>query len=110
MSGFFVYSGRGFMVPVIAFAAYVVFALACNAIMGSGYIIHHVKAQYMGVGFMSVVVWLYGRLLRKPRHFVDIESGAYLEIRPKHTLYLLRVEYWSILVAVVGTLMVRFGV
>lgn len=59
------------------------------------------------LGITSVSCWFLGRYLnsRPPRILVDEASGKEFRFKPRHELMFIKMEYWGVIFAVVGLML-----
>ena len=100
-----IWSGLGFLVPVVAFATLLLTQAVADAVTGvEGYYSAHTGLQTTALLAAAVVLWFLGRYLNgKPgRRLIDEETGEAFVLRPRHTLFWIRMEYWAVALAVLA--------
>ena len=97
-----IWSGLGFFVLVVAFATLLLVQAVADAVTGvEGYYSAHSGLQMTALLAAAVVLWFLGRYLNsKPgRRLIDRETGEEFVLRPRHTLFWIRMEYWAVALA-----------
>ncbi|MCB0638752.1 MAG: hypothetical protein KDC54_19120, partial [Lewinella sp.] len=89
-----IWKGLGFLALVIPFAC----ALLMQVIFGDA-------AMYAGIGYLlgGIPVWFLGKKWNAVpgRVLVDPKTGQQVEVKPEHSLFWVKMEYWGIVAAVV---------
>ena len=93
--------------PVIAFAALILTATAVNAIFGGGYFENHNWPPFLGAVLAGAAVWLLGRRLngRPGRTMIDRQTGEEVELKNKHDLFFIPMEYWGPILVLLAVLL-----
>ena len=100
-----VWTGRGFLVPIVAFLC----ALIANA-MTEAFTGHHLYWQRnswpLGAALLAAgaFAWFYGKHLRERggRLLRDERTGQQVEVGGHHSLFFIRMEIWGPILGVFG--------
>ncbi|HEY1057150.1 MAG TPA: hypothetical protein VGE55_00310 [Limnobacter sp.] len=103
----FIWSGFGFLtllVPIVAFIALSTFQTAVSAV---GVLL---PFQALVVAWSLVcmtMTWFVGRYFntKPPRRYQDESTGEITEVKAKHSLFFIKMEYWSVFWLVVTALL-----
>ena len=94
----------------------VVAALLTNIVTSSifgeyNYFSHHSWAQAAALGIAGAASWFLGRYLHgKPgRVLIDKATGQEVTIRPVHSLFFIKLEYWGPILFTVGLVVLIVG-
>jgi hypothetical protein len=98
-----IWSGLGFLVPIIPFGCFFVTQLALTTIFNDAtYYSEHswpkLMAWLTAVSLIAVVGWS----LSKGTAYVDKATGQEVIIRRSHTFFFLPVLYWAPIIAAIG--------
>ena len=104
---------RGAGAAVILFA--ILAALVTNIVTSSwfnqnNYFQNHAWAQMVALWFAGAGCWFLGRYLNgKPgRVLVDKATGQEVTIKPDHSLFFIKLEYWAPILLVIGICVLVF--
>jgi hypothetical protein len=100
-----IWTGWGFAVPVVAFASLILAELAANAYFDDEfYYAENGWPKAVGMFLAAALLWFLGQFLHRDpgRTVIDKETGQELVIRRTHTFFWIRVEYWALILVVVG--------
>jgi hypothetical protein len=107
-----IWSGLGFLVPVIAFACLV----ACEAgvetwFADDRYYQTHGWPKLAAFVFAALIIWPIGALLerRGGRTLVDPATGEQVRIGGDHSCFFIPVKWWPIACVGIGALFLFFG-
>ncbi len=93
------YSGRGYLVIILFFVPLLVFGMPLNVFtVGSWWPLH--SLMILGATLIIVV----GRFANRKKAIADIiyeKSGPVIVLKPPHTLYWIRMEYWGPILLVI---------
>ena len=107
-----VWQGWGVLAVVFGFGGLLAAQQLLNAIGGPGTYESN-SALWGGIGVLiggAATAALGLRLNRQPgRRLVDEQSGERVELKPKHSLFWIKMEYWGAVLVVVGVIMVAVG-
>ena len=108
-----VFFWRGGGVAVILFA--ILAALVTNVFTSAlfhqdNYFQDHAWAQMFALWLAGAACWFLGRYLHsKPgRVLIDKASGEEITIRPEHSLFFIKLEYWGPILVVIGMCVLVF--
>lgn len=98
-----VWSGLGFLVPLIAAVALVAAVLVAGAFGKASGPTFGVAYAVFG-GLAALVIWRLGRRLKGvgSRALVDEKTGERIVLRRRDTFFFISMEYWAIVVAVLA--------
>ncbi len=100
---FILWSGWGFLVPVLWIGFFVFTQAGLNAIVGP-YTYESAEWPKLLAGILSAVtIWFVGRYFNgKPgRTLIDKKTGHEFVVKPRNTFFFIPMEYWAIAVVVV---------
>jgi len=107
-----IWRGAGAAVLLFGVAA----ALLTNIVTSSvfhqdNYFSHHSWAQATALGLAGTACWFLGRYLHsKPgRVLIDKATGQEVTIRPVHSLFFIKLEYWGPILLAVGLVVLVIG-
>ena len=89
----FVWTGRGFLVPIIAFASLLLLQLGVDAAFGDDYYKQNEWPKYAAIVLAAVACWFVGRMLNKG------------EGKAAHTLFFVPMQYWAFLILALGLIL-----
>jgi hypothetical protein len=104
-----IWRGCGILVLVITALVVVSIQLIAEAVGGEG--AYQPWMAGLGVLLSAVPVWFLGRYFnnRGARTLVDKATGQEVVLRPNHSLFFIKMEYWAAILAVSGIGLVIFG-
>lgn len=97
-----VWSGFGILVSVIPALTLAAMQLATDALFGAAAYWQHSQWLFsLGLLLSAAAVWLLGRRLntRGARLLLDPATGEQVTLRPRHSFFFIRMEYWAGLLA-----------
>ena len=100
-----IWSGLGFLVPIIAFVWMLVTSSAVNAAFHDDeYFGAHAWPGLLVIALSASSAWLLARRLdRQPgRRLVDPATGREVILKPRHSLFFTPPRFWPLLVILVG--------
>lgn len=102
-----IWSGFGFVVPVVAIAAMVVAQMLVDGALGENYYTTHAWPKMAACTFTAAVLLVFGLWINKPtgQVLVDKQTGAETQVRPSHSFFFIPVQYWSAIVFAFGIYM-----
>ncbi len=103
-----VWTGWGILTPFIAFIPFLVIRVLVDSIMGNLFFKNHTSIQILAILISSSLVWLSGKKLNSvsDRVMIDKVSRQEVVLKSAHTLFFVKMEYWSVLIAVLGLFLV----
>jgi hypothetical protein len=107
-----VWSGLGFLVAVIAFVCLVATELLMeSALHDDDFYQSHGWPKLMAMLVAAGLVWILGNHLNKKqgRRLVDPSTGEDVVLKPNHSLFFIRMEYWAGILVVLGIALTIFG-
>lgn len=94
-----VWKGLGFLALVIPFAC----GILCQVVLGDA-------PMYAGIGYIlgGIPVWFLGKKWndQPARTFTDNATGQQVEVQEVHSAFWIKMEYWAIIAAVVGLIVI----
>jgi hypothetical protein len=101
-----IWSGRGFLVPVIAASSCLLMELTTRAVFQDDSY-YHTQAWPIptALAISGVFCFFVGRFINRgsPRKLVDIETGAFVVLpRSQHTFFFVPVQYWGPILFVIA--------
>ena len=104
-----IWRGWGILVALVPLAAFIVAAMVAGALESAlGPAFDSSMDWLFPLGFLAsaVVLWVLGRRLnnRDTRVLVDMQTGEQIAVRPNHSFWFIKMEYWAIVLAAFGTL------
>ena len=102
-----IWQGLGFLAVVIPFAVLVLTQLGVDGVAGKGYYTAHDWAHVLAILIAAPAVAALGYYLnhRPGKIVIDPETNQKIELRRRHTLFWIPMEYWSVLVLALGVVM-----
>lgn len=100
-----IWSGRGFLIAVLAFASCLGTQLVASQITGDqGYYEKHPWLIGVAMVAAALILWLVGRWVfpSKGRWVVDKETGQELQLEGKHSLFFIPARWWPLILLIVG--------
>lgn len=99
---FIVWSGLGFFVPIVGFICLLLDARIPNSWPHSVQIVAGIVVAFAG----GYGLWQWGRMLngQPGRVLVDPQTGEQVRLVKKHDLFWIPVQYWGIVLAVLGVI------
>ena len=102
-----IWKGYGFLVLVITVAIGALLSLLFSS-MGSS----EDTGAAVGAIISGLTIWFVGKKMNAPdkaRTFIDKESGQELNIKPNHSLFFIKMQYWAFIIGGIGLIML-FGI
>lgn len=107
-----IWSGFGFLVAVIGFAALIFTELASEKITGNNQF-YQQHGWVILIGMLVAAALTYGLhrllLLQKGRAVIDKETGQEIILRANHSLFFIPVKWWSVVFAALGVVFAITG-
>lgn len=102
-----IWSGFGFLVPIVVIAAMVVTQLLINGAMGANYYTTQEWPKFVGCTFAALDLLLVGLWMNKPTGQVLVHkvTGVETQVRRHHSFFFIPVQYWSAIVLAFGIYM-----
>lgn len=102
-----IWQGLGFLAAVIPFAVLVLTQLGIDAVAGESYYTANDWVKLLAVLIAAPMVGGLGYYLnRQPgKVLIDPETNQKVELKRRHTLFWVPMEYWSIVILALGVLM-----
>lgn len=100
-----IWSGLGFLVPLIAFGCCLAVQLLSEAAFhDENYYQSHGWPKLVALVVAAAIVAIVGRLLkrRQGRVLIDPQTGAEVVVGREHTFFFIPVEYWAPIILVLG--------
>ena len=108
-----IWTGRGWMVAVIAFACFLSSELISEAVMRDhSYYQRYGWPKLIGALVAAVVIWVLDRgkvFDQRGKVYIDKETGQEVKLAVRHTLFFIPVRYWPLVLAVLGVLLLFVG-
>ena len=106
-----IWQGLGFLVAIVPVAVLVFVQLGIDAVAGTGYYTAHNWVQVMAVLISALIVGVTGYFLnRQPgKILIDPQTNQKVELKQRHTLFWIRMEYWAIVMLAVAGYMIFAG-
>ena len=106
-----IWRGAGGLVILIGLVVCLfVNVVTSSAFNENNYFQAHLWPKLAALGLIGASCWFLGRFLntRPPQVFVDETTGQEVEVKPRHELMFIKMEYWGIIFAIIGlVLLVR---
>lgn len=104
-----IWSGHGYLVPVLGIASLVVTQLLTDLVMGGGYYTEHAWPKVVAGLIALVALWVVGNRLHAgvERRLVDPVTGEEVVLLPpSHTFFFIKVHHWAVvnLLLILGVL------
>ncbi len=99
-----IWQGLGFLAVVIPLCVLIIGQLAADALFGQGYYTAHHSMFATLMVLSAAAIWYLGKALngRPGRVLVDPKTGQQVELKTKHTLFWIPLQWTALLVAVLG--------
>lgn len=99
----FIWRGYGFLVPIITIVVGALVTVLFHLIFKNN------QPWGLSVGsFVSAaIIWFWGKKLNDPaknRVMIDKATGQELILKPNHSLFFIKMQYWAFLVAALGVI------
>lgn len=97
-----IWSGWGILVVLIPFLALAALQLGADSLVGAGtYRQHNGWLAPVVLVASALAIWLLGRRLngQSGRVLIDEATGERVIMRPRHSLFWIRMEYWAAVLA-----------
>jgi hypothetical protein len=108
-----IWSGRGWLVAVIAVACFLTSELVSEAVLrDQSYYQTHGWPKLAAFLVAAAIVWVLhaGRIFSESaRTLVDKETGEEVTLRPRHSLFFIPVRYWPLVLAALGVVFLFVG-
>jgi hypothetical protein len=103
-----IWSGLGFLVPLIAFGFLLATQVALNALNGAGFYESHGWAKFLALTVAGIVVWLLGTYLhgRPAKTLVEKDTGKEVVFRKQHSLFFVPMRWWGLILPVAGLIFI----
>ena len=104
-----IWRGWGILAAIIPFGMLIITELISEAVSGmvdyyqqnSGWLV------LLGLLVSSLILWPLGRRLNdRSRAYTDRETGQQIAVRPNHQLFFIKMEYWAIILPILGAALV----
>ena len=105
-----VFQGFGFLAPILMVLGQITAYETLQSLTGAQ--TPENTTNGLGMLLAAPVVWLLGRWLNRDpgRALVDTRTGEQVRLRNRHTLFFLAMEWWGVVLAVLGTVLLANGV
>lgn len=100
-----VWSGLGFLVPVILIINGIIVDLLCGLITGNSQFYDQNKWPLTVVLIITgILCWFLGKYLNKPNDkiYIDKETGKEVQLRKSHRFFFIKMQYWGPILGVIG--------
>lgn len=104
---FLLWSGWGFLVPVILGTVFVLMQAGLNAMIGPYTYESAEWPKFLATLITGVSIWFVGRYFNnKPgRVLIDKQTGHEVVFKPRNTFFFIPMEYWAFIIAVFGIIL-----
>jgi hypothetical protein len=100
-----IWSGLGFLVAVITFLLLLTAEYATESLFqDESYYQAHGWPKLLAFFLAAVVVWPLGKFLnrRQGKVVIEKETGKEVLVKPNHSLFFIRIEYWGPILLILG--------
>ncbi len=100
-----IWSGLGFLVPVIGFLGLLASAMLMDVLFDDDqYAKSHVWPQLVGWLAAGAMLWFLGRYLNRgrARRMIDAQTGELVVLRNNHSFFFIPMEYWALVCVIFG--------
>jgi hypothetical protein len=108
-----IWSGRGWLVAVIAFACFLLSELVSEAALGDhSYYQTHGWPKLVAFLVAAGIIWVLGAarvFSESERKLVDKKTGEEVTLTPRHSLFFIPVRFWPFVLAALGVLFLFVG-
>ncbi|MGC3957599.1 MAG: hypothetical protein QM813_06450 [Verrucomicrobiota bacterium] len=108
-----IWSGFGFLVAVVGFAALIFTEVISEKITGDDQF-YQQHGWVILIGMLVAAALTYGLhrllLLQKGRAVIDKQTGQEIVLRPNHSLFFIPVKWWPIVFVILGVVFAVSGV
>ena len=93
----FIWSGLGFLVPLIMIASLLFSNVVLNKLFGAGFYSHSDWGPTLAFIIASAIIWSIGHKLaqQKGRVVIDKQTSKEIVLRRKHSFFFINFMYWS---------------
>ncbi|RYE27747.1 MAG: hypothetical protein EOP42_18795 [Sphingobacteriaceae bacterium] len=98
---FIIWRGYGFLVPIITVVTGALITVLIHFVFKT----NQPWGISLGSFVSAAIIWFWGKKLNDPaknRIMVDKATGQELILKPNHSLFFLKMQYWAFLVAALG--------
>lgn len=98
------WTGWGFLVPVLVGVAFVLTQWFGNILFGPYFYETHDWTKLFATLLASVSIWFVGKYFNnKPgRELIDKKTGKEIVLKPHNTLFFIKMEYWAFIILILG--------
>ncbi|MHA6913337.1 hypothetical protein ACQUJO_09395 [Ralstonia pseudosolanacearum] len=99
-----IWQGLGFLAVLLPLCVSLLGQLAADALLGKGYYTAHHSVFATLMVLSAAAIWHLGKVLnsRPGRVLVDPKTGQQVELKAKHTLFWIPLQWTALLVVVFG--------
>jgi hypothetical protein len=100
-----IWSGAGAVVIVMAFVSFVMTEIATESIFkDESYYQTHGWPKLIASWLLALMSWVVGQYLNKKetRYLIDKMTGEEVVLKPNHTFFFIKVEYWGVIFFILG--------
>lgn len=98
-----IWTGWGFIVPLIALFNFVLFEYLSEIIYkDSSYYQMHLWPKIAASVCSSILIWIINKyfLYKKIQHLIDPKSGEEVILKRTHSLFFIELSYWAIILPI----------
>lgn len=99
-----IWKGLGFLALVIALIVGALFSITFSKIGWSEDL-----GAAIGALFSAVIIWFTGIRLNSPakaRVLIDKQTGREITVKPDHSLFFIKLQFWAFIIGGIGLLMI----
>lgn len=107
-----IWRGFGILVVVVTALMVALLQLGANALLGGNAYEQYTRWLFpLGLLLAASILWPLGRYLngRGARVLVDRATGQEVTLRPNHSLFFIKMEYWALLLVLGAAVSLGYG-
>jgi hypothetical protein len=108
----FIWTRKGYLVPVIAFSFLIIFQLLFNGVFGKGYYSSNFWVSALALALAGIICGLLGLHLNKnqKRVYIDKLTNKEVLMDRSHKFFFIKFEYWGIILIIIALIFLFAGI
>lgn len=104
-----IWSGWGIIVPLILLLSIGLIQLIWSGLLGLDDSSPLIANLWLLISFAlaGVLSWFTGKKMNKPSEnqtYIHKQTGQEVQLKPRHSLFFIRIEYWGIILPIIGVI------